>query len=331
MRHSRQAHGWLVAVAAMVSAAVCSLPAATATNVITPPRLLSVPASLMPPPMLQARSPVDFFRALLAMSPAERAASLSNRPPVIRQRILAKVREYQALSPDERELRLRATELRWYVVPLLHIAATNRADRLAAVPDELRPLVENRLRQWDILPPMLQQEFFESDRALRYFSHVDPPPPMPPLPSSREAPPNPADPEARWNSLSENQRQKITDQFNQFFELTPLEKKKMLNTLSEAERQQMEKTLAAFNQLPPAQRLKCVRAFTEFASMSPAEKQEFLNNARKWAQMSPQERQTWRDLVTHVPQWPPLPPALMPPLPPTIPPHLRPALATNHN
>ena len=69
------------------------------------------------------QSPVDFFRQLLAMTPAERVASLTNRPPEARARILAKVREYQALGPDERELRLRATELRWYLTPLLRTAA----------------------------------------------------------------------------------------------------------------------------------------------------------------------------------------------------------------
>jgi hypothetical protein len=69
----------------------------------------------------------------------------------------------------------------------------------------------------------------------------------------------------------------------------------------------MEKTLETFGKLPPGQRLQCIRAFTEFAGMSAQEKQDFLKNAQRWSQMSPKERQTWRDLVTHVPEWPPLP------------------------
>ena len=76
--------------------------------------------------------------------------------------------------------------------------------------------------------------------------------------------------------LSEDQRQKIAAQFNQFFELTPVEKKKTLNTLSDAERQQMEKTLETFGKLPPAQRQKCIRAFTEFAGMSARGKTGFF-------------------------------------------------------
>ena len=160
-------------------------------------------------------------------------------------------------------------------------------------------------------------------------------PPLPPLSPGQERQNGPPDPDlAHWNTLSEDQRQKITDQCNQFFELTPSEKQKTLNTLSEAERRQMEKTLETFGQLPPEQRLQCIQAFTQFAGMSAREKKDFLKSAQRWSQMSPQERQTWRDLVPQVPEWPPLPAAPLPPLPPLsppLPPRLHPVAATNPN
>jgi hypothetical protein len=330
----RQACGWLVAGFAAGQFAVFPLSAETAPTVPASPVLLSVPANLLPPPLPQAKSPVDLFRELLAMKPAEQEKNLTNRPPAARVRILAKVREYEALDPDERALRLRATELRWYLLPLLHESPTNHAAQLAAIPDDLRALVNTRLAQWDILPPPLQTEFFESERALRYFTHVDPSdhPPMPPLPQDHGWHHGPHDSDlAHWNALSEDQRQTITAQFNQFFELTPAEKQKTLNTLSDAERQQMEKTLETFGQLPPVQRRQCIRAFTEFAGMSAQKKQDFLKNAQRWSQMSPKERQTWRDLVTHVPEWPPIPPELMPPMPPQLTQRLQPVAATNPN
>jgi len=289
---------------------------ATATNL--PPLLPSTP-----------QSPVDFFRRLLAMSPDDRENFLTNRPPEVRERILAKVNEYLALDPGERELRLRATELRWQLMPLLRGSPTNRDAQLAQVPDDLRDLVRTRLRQWEILPPPLQKEFLENERTLHYFSHVDstngsPEPGWHHGPSDAE--------QARWNALSPDERQAMTAQFNQFFELTRREKEKTLNTLSDAERAQMEKTLQTFEKLPPPQRRECVRAFTKFAGMSPPERAEFLKNAESWSQMSPRERQTWRDLVTHVPQWPPLPTALiMPPLPPKIQPRPHTLVATNLN
>jgi predicted Fe-S protein YdhL (DUF1289 family) len=153
---------------------------------------------------------------------------------------------------------------------------------------------------------------------------------MPPMPPGHEWQHGPPDPDlAHWNTVTEDQRQKITAQCNRFFELTPMEKQKTLNTLSDAERQQMEKTLELFGQLPPAQRRQCIHAFTDFAGMSAPEKQEFLKSAQRWSQMSPKERQTWRDLVRQVPEWPPLPSSLMPQLPPQLPQRLHSVAATN--
>lgn len=288
------------------------------------------------PPAPQVRSPVYLFRQLLAMTTVERANYLTNRTPEIRARILAKVHEYLALDPNERELRLNATELRWYLLPLLRESPANRASRLAQVPDNLRDLVMSRLEQWDALTSQSRQEFLDNEQTLHYFSHVDPTN-APPEPGARR---KPGDTEqARWQALSEDERRKITAQINQFFELTPGEKQKTLNTLSDAERAMMNKTLESFDKLPSAQRVRCVRAFTEFASMSPSDRAAFLKNAEHWSQLPPKERQAWRNLVAQVPLWPPLPNTLiMPPKPPLptrppaqSPPRVRSMVATNHN
>jgi len=326
MNGLRQAHWWLAALFMAGQSAVFALTAAATTNLPAPRPLIFVRTNLafpLPPPL---QSPVAFFRKLLAMTPAEQEGYLTNRPPEIRARLLAKIHEYQALDPGERELRLRATELRWYLLPLLRTPPADRAHQLTAVPDDLRDLIQARLGQWDILPPPLQQEFLENERALRYFTHVDATnsPSLPGGGGERSLPDSDRD---RWNALSDEQRQRIAGQFNQFFDLTPAEKNRALGALSPLERQQMEKTLQMFDQLLPVQRRECVRAFTKFADMSPPDRAEFLKNAQRWSQMSPQDRQTWRDLVAHVPKWPPLPPL---PLPPRLPPHLRTLVATNH-
>ncbi len=325
MSRPRQARWWLVFCAAgqmLVSLAL----AQNSTNLPPPVKSFSVPASIVPPP---PQSPVNVFRQLLAMTPQERANYLTNRAPEIRDRILAKIREYFALDPDERELRLRATELRWYLLPLLRESPTNRAAGLAQVPDDLRGLVQSRLAEWSILPPSLQTEFLENEGTLHYFSHVDAT--NSPPPGSRLAPSD-AD-QMRWSALMENDRGRIASEFNQLFELTPVEKQKTLSMLSGAEKAQIEKTLVTFSNLPPAQRAQCIRAYTKFAGMSPADRAEFLKNAEHWSQLPPKERQAWRDLVAQVPLWPPLPTArIMPPMPPPshLPPRSYPAVATNH-
>jgi hypothetical protein len=323
MNCPRQAR-WLSAFFAAVQLAVFHLFAGSIPDAPASIKPSSAPTNAVP----QARSPVDLFRQLLAMSPDERDSFLTSRPPEIRGRILAKVGEYEALDADERELRLRATELRWYLEPLLREAPSNRAARLAQVPDDLRELVQSRLQVWIILPPPLQEEFLDNERTLAYFTQVDSAKAAPPMPPPGGQPALSDDDQARWNALSENQRRQVTAQFNQFFVLTPDEKQKTLNTLSDAERRQMEKTLQAFDKMPALQRAECVRAFAKFASMTAPEKAEFLKNAARWSEMSPAERQTWRDLVVNVPQWPPLPPGLVMPAPPEEP---NPMVATNHD
>jgi hypothetical protein len=277
--------------------------------------LFAQPAPPLPP--AGAPSPVETFRKLLAMTPAEQKQYLAVRPPELQARILAKVREYESLRPNDRELRLRATELEWYLSPLLTAPVASRPAQLAAVPDNLRPLIADRLKLWDALPADAQKELLDNEATLRYFTELQ----------TNGQPASPDISPARrekleagitaWRALPEAQRQTMLDRFNEFFDLTPAERAATLGDLSEAERQQMDKTLRRFEKLPPGQREQCIQAFAEFTSMSLADRQQFLKNAERWKVMSPDERQAWRDLVLKLPDSPPLPPGLSPPLPAT--------------
>jgi hypothetical protein len=314
---------WRVAFCVAATWMLSPVFAGTVPSVPPPVKLLSAPTNNLSMPS-RLQSPVALFRQLLAMTPEERENFLTNRPPQIREGILAKVNEYEALDPNERELRLRATELRWYLLPLMRDSPRNRATGLALVPPDIRDLVKSRLDQWIILPPQLQQEFLENEEALHYFAHLDVSNSMM---LQKIAPPGSE--LKRWVEMTESQRKQIAANVDQFFALTPDEKQTALDTLSNVERQQMEKTLQAFDQLPPGQREECERAFAKFAGMSAAEKQEFLRNAERWSQMSPADRQAWRDLVANVPQWPPLPQGFIAPPPPS-PLQAQPVAATNH-
>lgn len=332
MNHFRQGRGWLVLVPAALfifSAAGQNIPDLAKGPAAAPS--LAVPA-ISPPPM---PSPVDYFRKLLAMSPQQLQAALSHKPSKVRDRILAKVNEYAALDPDGRELRLRATELRWYLMPILQAPAGQRAAQLVLVPADIRDLVQSRLTQWEVLPPGLQQEFLENEGIAGYFAGLN----ATNVNFDGQTPQTPStDDQARWNAYSESQRQGMIMQFNAFFDLSPMEEQKALGKLTDAERKQIDATLQTFEKLPPYQRAQCIRAFGKFASMSRQERTEFLKNAQRWARMTPSERKTWCDLVAHVPQWPPLPTAAImpPPMPnmPQMPPvqqSLHAVAATNHS
>jgi len=267
------------------------------------------------------------------MNAVERKQALTNRPPESQKFILAKVREYAALDPDRRELRLQVTELRWYMLPVLTAPMTNRAALLAMVPVRSRQSVEDRLQEWDKLPSDVQKELLANEATIRYFTEIEGL-----TDEQRRKTLEDMTPARReklqagieqWNGMSEGQRRKMISRFNQFFDLTAEDKEKALRTLSAPERQQIEKTLKTFASLPPDQRARCVRAIEKYTSLSLEERQQFLKNAERWKLLTPSQRQAWRDLVTKLP--PPLPPVL-PPLPPSHP-SRRPAsaVATNGN
>jgi hypothetical protein len=235
------------------------------------------------------RSPVDSFRALLVLPRLEQRQFVATRSTNVQERLLEKIREYQGLTPEDRELRLKATELRWYLQPLLRAPATNRPAQLALIPENLRDMVADRLQQWDRIPVPVQLMFLTNEQAAGYLARVDAPTNVPPLPPVTQI------------------RQRMTARINQLFDLTPAEKEQVLATLSDAERRQMEKTLAAFKDLTPPQRRQCVLAFKQFSGLPPGEQQEFLRNAERWSQMTPAQRQAWREVVSAAPNVPPVP------------------------
>ncbi len=260
---------------------------------------------------------VTYFRELLALSPSELDRALASIAEPARTRLQAKLQEYAVLAPDEREARLRAIELRWYLVPLMRTLPSSRVAQLALVPDEYRTMVEERLKLWDLLKPEIQKQIQESEWTIRYFLQLQ---------STSEfqkasAPNDLTLPQrakleqqlASWLALPPDTRQRMCERFQQFFELSPREKEKILGALPDAERGGMDKTLQAFEKLPPDQRSLCVSSFRKFANMTPEERAQFLKKAERWKETPPDDRQTWRMLVTKLP---PLPPAFgQPPLP----------------
>jgi hypothetical protein len=267
------------------------------------------PFNLQPPP---PKSPVDSFRSLLVMSPIERREFISKRPPEAQKIILAKIKEYEGLKPEQRELRLRVTELRWYLMPLLTSSVTNRPARLATMPDILRPLVEDRLREWDKLPARVQRDLLDNESTVRFYFELAARTPDQQAQSVTNMSPamhqQIEDGIQRWQRLSDQQRGEIVQHFSQYFDLTPPEQARTLSTLSEPERAEIDKTLQSFRKLSPAQRGQCLRSFQKLVSLSPAERQEFLKNAERWEQMTPTERESWRNLVSTLSHEPPLPP-----------------------
>ncbi len=321
MNSLRRKAAWIFVGFGVVIFAATVRAGLTATN--TTPSLVQSQEQSPVPQLL--KSPVERFRQLLAMTPAERELSLSNYPASVKARILEKVQEYELLPPDYRELRLQVTELRWYLLPLMKASPTNRATQLKKIPGPFQKLVADRLQEWDIMPPSLKDEVLEYETTMHYFVGrgcvVQPQMTVENL-SEKER----SELEhklAQWQELPWDQRRQMYGSFQHFFDLSDEEKQKTLEVLSEPERQKTEEILGPIEQWPKSSQGKYIAAFREFASMSPEARQQFMKGAERWQKMSPEERQAWRDLVHQLSE--------MPPLPPGFPVPLRIPVATNVN
>ena len=285
-----------------------------------------VAAPEVPPEAVLVKSPVAIFRELLNMEPAKRTKALANRPEETRRRILAKIREYQSLKPDERELRLKVTELGYYLRPLMRTPATNRTAQLELIPAGYRELVQVRLEKWDRLAPEAQKKLLENEAAIRTLTEVTNATSTNVLRVRNFMLQKTIE---NWNRLSEKERQELSENFDYFFQLKPAERQKAIQILSREEQEQIAVTLKKFKGLTPDQRAQCVQSFERLAAMSPAERKQFFKNAERWELMTPKEREDWRALVETAPLLPPT--IAFPPEPQTVSmPHKR-TIVTNGN
>ncbi len=269
------------------------------------------------PPLPPGGSPVEFFRRLIAATPGEVEQLLQDRTPAQRRVIKAKIQEYQITPPPLREWRLKATELRWYLTPLMRQPPASRGALLLTVPEADRPLVEARLRSWDQLSPVEQQELLNNELALRYVSRPTTAPAPNPDQLRHLSPTTRTQLEAaieQWRSMPEEKRQALTARFAGFFNLTKTEQSRTLDLLTATERVSLQQTIGNFAGLDPAERERCLLGLRQFSRMTQDERLAFLHGAERWKSLPDDQRQNWRKLVT---QLPPLPPgAGLPPLPP---------------
>jgi len=290
------------------------------------PAVQSLTINAGDPPLPIAKSPVALFRELLAMKTGDRERTLANRSPEIRKRILAKLQEYEAMKPEDRELRLRMTDLRWHLLRLMALPPAERAQQLALLPEADRKPAGDRLQQWDRLTADEQGEILKYEATMEQFAGQNPETAAKPL--------MPLVPDISINlnnylRMPPEKRRQIYSGFQRFFELTEAEKQATLEVLPDHEREQVVSALRALQQMPASQRDQYLLAFKKFAGMSDADREEFQKNAGRWAALQPAEREAWRNLVNHVPPLPPLPSvpadeAGFPPLPPLPQPPLPP-------
>jgi len=279
-----------------------------------PPQQTTVP---VPP------SPIDYFRSLIVATPVEREKLLVGKSPESCRVLTNSIHAYLALSPGDRELRLRSLGLRYYLTPLLRLPATNRTQNIERIPEAFREIIRERLAAWDKLPAPEQKKLLEAGQASRVASVMTPPLPPTPTGTSVGASISPsADMKAiaEWRLYSESKKQEIVARFERFSDMPEPKKALEQLPLSPTEREQIEKSLEKLRTLPPTQRGLVLSSFKKFADLPIEERRQFLRNAESWKAMSPEERDRWRQLVNNLPPLPPFPPGFGGPgAPPALP------------
>lgn len=271
---------------------------------------------------------MEDFRRLLAMSSEERELDLANKPPGFRDMLLAKLKEYDALTPEQQELRIRSTELRFDMMYLLRASPERRSEKLERMPEDRRKLAEARLEQWDKLPEELKQDVLEHQSTLSYVVRVEAAPA-----AAKEDVFASMSPEYREkvksrieviNGLPKEKRNEMLSAFHKLFDFSDGEQQEILVKLNQAEREKVEKKLAEFEKLSPEDRRKCMDSAHKFNNLTANEQAKFMEAAERWGKMSEEERNTWRNLIKQMPM-PPLPPGAKPPG--SVPPLPEPPLA----
>lgn len=262
------------------------------------------------------RSPLEFFRKLLAQDAQARKGELAKFRPASRASLWRKLAEYDALSPGARELRLQATELRYYLRPLLGLETGLRQRAVASMPEKFRSLVAARLEQWDRLDEVTRRAILDNEWMMLGVLRFGPKFAATAVVGNKPATATKAEQERlrAWQALSAAKQAELLRRFNLFFTLSAGEKERVLDRLPEYHRVKVFATIEEIRELPEGERLACMDALRRFVDMSAVERSAFIRNAELWRDLSSVEKQAWRMVVQ---KFPPLPPGMdMPPVPP---------------
>ena len=271
-------------------------------------------------------SPFAKFKQILELPELKREVaveSLNVSSDKHRAIISSKIKEYEAMSLNERNHKLDALDFRWHLLPLLKIEPAKRAEKLNAVPERFREDILNRLNGWDKLDIQVRESLIRNESFFRYMSsfgrgfesraamtnHLIK------MPSKLRE--NVEKRIIEWRGRQKSDRRKMKRHFHRFFDLQPIDQQKALSHLSVSERTKMEASLIRFKSMTIEQREIILKSFDRLADMSQVERTAFFRNSQRWNEMSNVERKQWRTLVTKMP---PLPPGFeketSPPLPP---------------
>ena len=276
--------------------------ASRAEEVGTPPQR---PPALPPPTPPPVVNPVRRFQELWKLDAGGREAALTGKTEWQQRYLRERLAEFDTLAPTEREVRLRLMELRYYLLMLVRTPPDQRTERLKEVPAKDRDLLAERLQDWERLPANQQKELIENETMLSHLSWFETG-----SAEQREASLRAWSPQTRqefeadlyrWRGLQQAERERMTRNFNRFFDLSNRQKQEStLDRVSEADRANVSVPWPRLNncldrpvQVPRG--AQSVR-WNDGGRTIPVS----LQNAARWQSMSPEEKRVWRQVATHI-------------------------------
>jgi hypothetical protein len=264
----------------------------------------------------EIQSRLDLFQRLLAMEEEERRRALSSKSETVGKYLQSELRKYEEMPKEERETSLQGLHVWYYVRELVKYPPEARTNALPLIPEVEREPVKARLRRWDKLPQDLQKEIMDNERTIRYVVQFEGLSRQEQKEIEVTLPPSLRrtwdEKLEEWHAIPTERRQRIYAHFQKFFELSPKERARVLETLSQQDRDQAEKSLQVVQELEklsPEDRAACIESFKNFAETPPKSDQLYLRlkTMQRWKEMSTRERDVWKRLMVL--------PGLAPPIP----------------
>jgi len=285
-----------------------------------PLRTAPLPPSRKPPIPSVLDSPVSHLKRLLEADLEQRNALLPPKGERSRLFWQKKLQEYEKLEPEERQRRLQEAQWHWYLMLIMRAEGPARSRVLAEIPDEDRPLIENRLQVWEALPKDIQQGILTHLPALRYFARFaatsdagdqgNPSKDLQPMDvaSKNDHP--------EWHELPPERRRSIFLSYQTFFDLETPIKRRVLSKIPLPQRMGIQERLTQMERLSPSQRDQCLAALKAYARMSEEERKRFQQTAQQWKSLPIESLAAIRKVAVRVPPLPTLSRQALPPSPP---------------
>nr|MBI1231025.1 hypothetical protein [Cytophagales bacterium] len=229
-----------------------------------------------------SNSPIEHFRFILNLSSEDLEKYIVRQKPHVQAILRKKVEEYASLSIAEKDFRLRATELHYYLDSLLEHNSTVSLASLPPLPESLREEIMRAVHFWNNLSNAQRDLLFTKKATISYLVSL----------SSENAPPMPVNRPAmssEWANLYH------------FLQLPYEKQKDFLGSHKLNKAPKMQKVLEAFSKMSMDEKERSANALVCFLSFPRDLQDRVSDGLTHWNSLDPSERTVWREIAGRSP------------------------------